>query len=97
MWTRLKNIIPLVTSRLNLEKQSEEQRIYLLWSSTISRAYGAEYRDRFKPTNFRNKTLFVTCPNSVWVNELQMKSGELAGKINQEIGFSAVERIKFFC
>jgi predicted nucleic acid-binding Zn ribbon protein len=97
MWTRIKNIIPLVARRLNLERQSKEQQIYFLWSSVISRAYGDEYGDRFKPIQFRNKILFVACPNSVWVNELQMKSGELVGKINQEIGFPAVERIKFFC
>lgn len=97
MWIRLKNIIPLAARRLNLEKQTKEQQIYFLWSLIVSRAYGAEYGDRFKPLHFRNKTLFVVCPNSVWVNELQIKSGELAEKINQEIGFPAVERIKFFC
>ncbi len=94
---RLKNIILIASRRLNLEKQTEEQRIYFLWSSVVSRAYGDEYSDRFKPVQFRNKTLFVVCPNSVWVNELQMKNEELAKKINQEIGFPAVERIKFFC
>lgn len=97
MWTRLKNIIPLVASRLNLEKQTKEQQIYSLWPLIISRVYGTEYGDRFKPVQFRNKVLFITCPNSVWVNELQMKSEELTKKINQEIGFPAVERIKFFC
>ena len=86
----MKNIIPSVARRLNLEKQTEEQKVCFLWLSVVSQIYGPEYHDKFKPLYLRNKTLFVVCPNSVWVNELQAKSRDLAEKINWEGSFLAV-------
>lgn len=86
MWISIKKILPSIINRLGLKKQMEIDKIIKL--------YPKNYQDKLKPLYFRNKTLFISCPDSIWANELQLKQEEILGKINQHFE-TKVERIKF--
>lgn len=95
MWISLKSLIPTAASRLNMKKQVGEGEICVLWSRMAVRLLGKQSEERFKPVAFKNKTLFIKCPSSVWANELQMRQRELVEKLNQSAGVIKVEKINF--
>jgi predicted nucleic acid-binding Zn ribbon protein len=95
VWISLKNLIPTAASRFNMKKQINKSEICVLWSKMAMRLLGKQSEERFKPISFKNKTLLIKCPSSVWANELQMRQYELVEKLNQSAGGNKVERINF--
>ncbi len=95
MWTSLKSLVPSVASRLNMTRQAGENEIFSLWLKIADSLFTNGNQNKFKPLYFKNKTLFISCPNSVWANELQTKQSELIEKINSQAKQAKVERIKF--
>jgi predicted nucleic acid-binding Zn ribbon protein len=95
MWTSLKSLVPSAASRLNMTRQAEENEIFPMWFKIANSLFNKGSQNKFKPLYFKNKTLFVRCPNSVWANELQTKQKELVGKMNSQLKQEKVERIKF--
>lgn len=95
MWISIKRILPYIINRLGLEKQIEIGQVCSLWSDLVIRIYGQNYKDKSKPLYLKNKTLFISCPNSVWANEFQLRQEEISKEINQRLGQQKIEKVRF--
>ena len=56
---------------------------------------GKEIALSSQPIKIQDKCLFLAVKSNVWANELNLRKGELIGKINQEAGEKIISNILF--
>ena len=95
MWTPIKKILPYLINRLGLKREIEINKIFSLWPDLVVKICGQNYKEKLKPLYFKNRTLFISCPDSIWANELQLRQEELLRKINQHFNQKKIEKLKF--
>ena len=94
-FTKIGGIIPQKVRQLKLESQFKKQQIFHLWDRIVEDVCGPKFKDKSKPQNIRNKTLFIDCLNSIWANELRFSKNNFIKKINKELQEVVIEEVRF--
>lgn len=92
-WTSIKKILPQKIAALKLENTMKLYDLSRNWDEILRKSLGDGWQKKSKPIKLKNKILIITCRNSVWANELQLKEGALLNKIRHKV--KEVEKIKF--
>lgn len=95
MFIPLKKILPLKINQWGLKKKVEATRVCQIWEEAVENIFKSRAANVSRALYFKNKTLTVSVPNSVWANEFQLYSSRIIREINQKLGKSLVERINF--
>lgn len=73
---------------------ADEKTVFYLAEKVIGELYGARGRKNISPRYWKKGKLFLSCQNSLWVNELWISKDELRERINLELGYEGVFEIK---
>jgi predicted nucleic acid-binding Zn ribbon protein len=57
--------------------------------------FGKEQAYHAKPLFLKNRTLTITCTNSVMAQEIRLHQVEIIEKVNQKIGKKEVDSIRY--
>ena len=74
--------------------QFERLRIPSL-SSLWREAVGDVIAEKTKVIDFKNGILYVSCKDSLWLNELHFRKGKIIEKINETVGENLVKDVVF--
>jgi len=89
----LKNL--LTGKKINQKVSLDDKTIFYLFKKVIKDEFGNIGSDKFLPDYFSNKTIFVRSDSAAWKAELWLQRGKIIKKINAELGYNALEEIKF--
>lgn len=95
MFVSIKKILPLAVKRMGFKGEADLNEIKLVWAGVARELFGQQMGDKIILSKFKNKILFISCPNSVWANELQAGQNELIIKLNEELKNNRIEKIRF--
>jgi predicted nucleic acid-binding Zn ribbon protein len=85
------SIIPKVLRSCRLEADEELSQIWDLWDQAVGKAISENTR----PAAFKGKLLLVHASSSTWIQQLQFLKKDMIRKVNEALGKSLVEEIKF--
>lgn len=80
---------------MGFKAEADLNEIKLIWAGVARELFGQQRGDKIILSKFKNKILFISCPNSVWANELQARRDELIIKLNEELKDKKIEKIMF--
>ena len=80
---------------MGFKAEADLNEIKLIWAGMARELFGQQKGDKITLSKFKNKILFISCPNSVWANELQARRDELIIKLNEELKDKKIEKIMF--
>ena len=66
-------------------------RVQAVWAEVA----GDPIRAEAEPVSERAGTLTFECRSAVWAQELELLSGDLAGRLNEALGGPSVSRLRF--
>jgi len=84
-----------MTKNQPLKKQVETSLVIEIAEKVIAKILGVENSRMAKPLFLKNRTLTITCSGSVAAQEIRLHQQEIVEKINQELGKSEVDRIRY--
>jgi hypothetical protein len=87
----IKTILDSFFQRQKLDSGLKGFRVFDIWEESV----GTQIARHSKPKGFRDHTLWVTVDNSIWMQQLTFLEGQLKEKLNQMMGSSLVEKIRF--
>ena len=90
-FTRIGNIISNVLRSYRHEADEGLTQIWDFWD----RAVGENIAKNAQPEAFKGKLLLVNVTSSAWAHELQFLKSDIIAKVNQALGKTLVEEIKF--
>lgn len=76
---------------LGLQKRLKTEQLSVLWPKLV----GPIVAKIACPAQFRSGTLFIDVTDSVWMQELKFREGELIGRLNKALGEALVRRLFF--
>lgn len=74
---------------LGLQKRLKTEQLTVLWPQLV----GPTVAKVAYPAYFRSGTLFIDVADSVWIQELKFREGELIERLNDAIGERLVQRL----
>lgn len=84
-----------VKKKGSLKKQIEATKIVELAEAVFSDIFGKELGGHAKPLFLKNRTLTVTCTSSALAQEIRLRQQEIVQKLNEGMGASEVDRIRY--
>ncbi|MGM0366147.1 MAG: DUF721 domain-containing protein [Actinomycetota bacterium] len=87
----LDNVLKKVITELDVGNKLTISAIFNHWEEIV----GEQISEKSKPRRFREGTLYVSCANSTWANELDLMSGRLVKRINSYLGCDLVKGVRF--
>ena len=66
-------------------------KIYAAWQSIVNEAIA----QNTKPSAMKGKVLIINVSSSIWLHELHFMKNDLIRRINQTVGATMVEELKF--
>jgi len=90
-FTQIGNVISNVLRSYRHEADEGLAQIWNLWD----RAVGENIAKNARPEAFKGKLLLVHVTSSAWAHELQFLKSDIIAKVNEVLGKTLVEEIKF--
>jgi hypothetical protein len=87
----IKTILETLFQRRKLDSRLKGFRVFDIWEEAV----GTRIARHSQPRGFRDHTLWVTVDNSIWMHQLTFLEGQIKEKLNQMMGSSLVEKIRF--
>jgi hypothetical protein len=85
------SILEKTLKRMSLDRKLKEHEVWNIWDSVVG-----EYVSRYaQPDRMRNKILFVRVSSSPWMQQLSYMSTGIVEALNERLGTSIVEEIRF--
>ncbi len=84
-----------IQSDANLKGQLESQEILDAAQAVFDGIFDEQLRLHIKPLFLKNRTLTVTCSSSVVAQEIRLNQGTIVKKINEALGRTEVDRIRY--
>lgn len=84
-----------LSTKSPLKRQVEASQILDYASDVLSEVFGKEQAYHVKPLFLKNRTLTITCTNSVMAQEIRLHQAEIIEKVNQKIGKKEVDSIRY--
>lgn len=94
MWFSLKEVILRTIRSKNLERELEKIKIQDVSAGTIKDMFPT-LSDKIKVLGYKDGTLKIRIPNSIWANELHLKREDIRQRINSEFDKEIVKQIFF--
>ena len=85
------SIIDDVLKTYRRESDGELIRVWHVWDSTV----GDVISKNAKPAAFKGRILLVYVTSSIWVHQLQFLKAEMIAKLNEALGKSLIDDLKF--
>jgi predicted nucleic acid-binding Zn ribbon protein len=92
----LKYLLSGAAERAGIGKQLEASAVVEI-AAEIFKVEFPGLDDRLKPLYLKNKTLTVSCASSTIAQELKLRETALVHTINERLGYSGVDRIRYLC
>jgi predicted nucleic acid-binding Zn ribbon protein len=87
----LRKVLERSMRDLGLQKRLKAEQVIALWPKIV----GPAVAKVAYPAQFRTGTLFIDVADSVWMQELKFREGELIGRVNEALGEVLVRRLFF--
>ncbi len=84
-----------ITSHKSLDKQLEAQVVVDAAEAVFREVFPEDLAAHAKPLFLKNRTLTVTCTSSALAQEIRLNQATIVEKINQRLGKSEVDRIRY--
>lgn len=78
-----------------LKKQIETAEVIEVATNIISDLFGAGKVASAKPLFLKNRTITISCTSSAIAQEIRLHQAEIVEKINEALGRSEVDRIRY--
>lgn len=78
-----------------LQKQAEAGFVISVATKVLSEFVGEQKALLVKPLYIKNRTLTITCQNSVLSQEIHLNQAKIVEKINGELGENLIDRIRY--
>src|SRR3989338_9937430 len=78
-----------------LQKQLEASFVIETAVQIFEELFGMESKKFVKPLFLKNRTLTISCTNSVFAQEIRLRQNEILEKINLKLGDKEVDRIRY--
>jgi predicted nucleic acid-binding Zn ribbon protein len=85
----LGSVLGDVLRGLGLDRRMREFRAVEVWNGIV----GETIAQNTRPVGIRDGVLFVEVASSVWMQELVLLRGDIAARLNEELGETIVRRI----
>lgn len=85
------SVIDDVLKTYRREPDSELLRVWQVWDSIV----GDVIAKNAKPGAFKGRVLLVYVASSTWVHQLQFLKKEMIAKLNESLGKSLIDDLKF--
>jgi hypothetical protein len=85
------SIIDNILKTYRRESDGELIRVWHVWDSIV----GDVISKNAKPAAFKGRILLVYVTSSTWVHQLQFLKEEMIGKLNEGLGKSLIDDLKF--
>ncbi len=85
------SIIDDVLKTYRRESDGELMRVWHVWDSIV----GDVISKNAKPAAFKGRILLVHVTSSTWVHQLQFLKAEMIAKLNEALGKSLIDDLKF--
>ena len=73
------------------ESDTELLRVWQVWDGAV----GDVIAQNAKPAAFKGRLLLVHATSSIWIHQLQFLKKEIIGKLNNALGKSLIDDLKF--
>ncbi len=87
----LKSILNSILRKTEGAPHQEQYRIWDIWNEVV----GPHIAKRARPETVRKGVLIINVISSVWMQELGFMKGEILERIQQRLGFSVINDIRF--
>ncbi len=88
-------IVSEFIKRYGISNQVKTSLILEKFTQIANKILSENISSEIKPVYLKNKILAVACLSSIAAQELQYQEKELLQRLNTEIGYKAVEKIKY--
>ncbi|KKW42506.1 MAG: hypothetical protein UY92_C0006G0067 [Candidatus Magasanikbacteria bacterium GW2011_GWA2_56_11] len=79
----------------SLGKQVESAEVVAAAESVLTEVFGSDVGQTAKPLFIKNRTLTVSCGSSAVAQEIRLNQAKIVEKINDKLGKSEVDRIRY--
>lgn len=83
------------TSQSPLQRQVEAAQVVTYTEQVLIGLLGAELALQAKPLFLKNRTLTITCTSAAVASEIRLNQAAIVTKINEKLGKSEVDRIRY--
>jgi predicted nucleic acid-binding Zn ribbon protein len=83
------------TQNSTLKKQIEASSIVDVANEVLKDVFGKEVGEMARPIYLKNRTLTISCSNSVMAQELRLNQAIIVEKLNKKLGKKDVDRIRY--
>ncbi len=90
-FVQIGSIIDKVLKTYRREPDGELIHVWHVWDSIV----GDVISKNAKPAAFKGRILLVYVTSSTWVHHLQFSKGEMIAKLNEALGKSLIDDLKF--
>jgi len=87
----IKSILEDVLKKQNLESKLKGYHAFDVWEEVV----GPRVARHTQPKRFQDHVLWVVVDTTVWMQQLAFLEGKIKEKLNQAIGSSMIEKIRF--
>lgn len=95
MLTSINNDLKKSIQKAGIGREMEAFQICEFWEKTIEGIFTKEIAEKSQAIKYKNGTLTVAVLSSVLAQEFKFKEKEIKEKINKEIRYNAVRKIRF--
>ncbi len=83
-----------LSSHTPLKRQVEASQIVEIANEVFAELFGDQGKNA-KPLFLKNRTLTVTCSSSAIAQEIRLRQVEIVAKLNEKMGKTEVDRIRY--
>lgn len=87
----IKTILDALFQKKNLQSKLKGGQVFDIWEEVV----GPRIACHSQPKSFSDNTLWVTVDNSIWMQQLKFLEGQIKEKLNQRVGSSLIEKLRF--
>lgn len=91
----LKHLVHKSMKRAGISTQIAAEQVVSTAEKALAQVFGMEVERLCKPLFLKNFTLTVTCTSASFAQELKLKEKEIVHIMNTELGYTAVDRIRY--
>ncbi len=88
-------IFSKLSGNSTLKRQIESSNVVEVAKDVITDLLGADIGAHVRPLFLKNRTLTVSCATSTVAQEIRLRQLEIVTKINEKIGKSEVDRVRY--
>jgi hypothetical protein len=89
--THIGDVVEAIFALPNYPLDLEDVKIWKIWDGAV----GAEIASHARPSSIKKGVLAVKVTDSVWLQELEFRAGEIIERINSALQREAIKKIRF--